>query len=137
MKNIIVDTGPLVALFDKNDNHHQRVLGFFESFRGQLHTTWPVITETSHLLDFSTRSQIDFYTWMIRGALNLHNLEIGDMEKISRLTLKYIKQPMDLADASLVILAEKLKIKEIASLDRDFFVYRLPGKKSFLNLLDL
>lgn len=95
------------------------------------------MTEASHLLDFSTATQVDFYTWVIRGGVIAHNLETADLEKISRLCLKYRKQPMDLADGSLVILAERLRTREILTLDGDFKVYRLFGKNPFNNLLEI
>lgn len=53
MKSIIVDAGPLISLFDKDDKYHLPVLNYFKNFTGRLITTWPVITEVTHLLSFN------------------------------------------------------------------------------------
>jgi predicted nucleic acid-binding protein len=49
VKNIIVDAGPLIALFDKDDKYHNSVIKFLKTFDGQLITSWPAITEVTHL----------------------------------------------------------------------------------------
>lgn len=137
MQKALVDTGPLVALFDRNDRYYQPVLSFIKNYSGQLITSWPVLTEVSHLLDFSIEAQLDFLKWAQRGGVKIELLEEADLDEIITLTSKYRDCPMDLADASLLVLAKRLKITHILTLDRDFLVYRLPLKKSFKNLLTL
>lgn len=134
---MLADTGPLVALFDRNDRYHQSVLSFIKDYSGQLITSWPVLTEVSHLLDFSVEAQLDFLKWVQRGGVKIECLEEADIDEMISLTSKYRDCPMDLADASLLILAKRLKMTHILTLDRDFLVYRLPLKKSFKNLLSL
>lgn len=135
MQKTLIDSGPLVALFDRNDDHHGEVLSFLKDFKGYLITTWPVLTEVSHLLDFSVNVQLDFYTWIQRGGLMMENLQASDVEEIIRLTSRYRDRPMDLADASLIVTAEKLGIREVLTLDKDFLIYRLSNKRAFNNLL--
>lgn len=141
MKRIFVDTGPLVALFDHRDRYHSQVLHFIEKWTGELISTWPVITEVSHLLDFSAHAQIDFLTWIHRGALTLGEVDDHDIEEILNLMRQYEDRPMDLADASLVVLARRLNIRDILTLDSDFSIYRIPGKhgrfQSFCNVLSI
>ncbi len=50
------------------------------------------------------------------------------------LTKKYRDRPMDFADATLVIAAEKTGIRHIISIDSDFYIYRLPGKVAIKNI---
>lgn len=124
MRNILVDAGPLIALFDKSDQYHLKSLRFMKGFHGYLSTTWPVITEVSHMLDFSVKAQLSFLEWINRGGLQVVDLSDQHLFRMTALTEKFSDVPMDLADASLVAIAETLKILEIATIDSDFYVYR-------------
>ena len=131
MKKILMDSGPLIALFDSDDNYHQASVEFIKSNQCELITTIASITETLHLLDFNRQAQIDFIGWVSAGAVSIESITTSDLHKIQELTIKYADLPMDFADACLVFLGDKLKINEIATIDRDFDIYRLKGKKSF------
>lgn len=124
MKSILIDAGPLIALFDKSDQYHQDALTFLKEFRGSLLTTWPVITEVSHMLSFSTKVQVNFLKWIDRGGLEIINVGRHDLNRLISLCEIYDDVPMDLADASLMVVAEVREIKEIASIDSDFYIYR-------------
>jgi len=124
MKNTLIDAGPLIALFDKSDKYHLKALRFIEEFKGRLWTTWPVITEVCHLLDFNTQVQLNFLVWIERGAIKLIDLNDNHLERIIQLTKKFDDVPMDLADASLIVASEKMSCLEIASIDSDFYIYR-------------
>ena len=124
MRNILIDAGPLIALFDRSDQYHLKALRFIEEFQGSLWTTWPVITEVSHMLDFSTRVQLNFLTWIHRGGLKVFDLNESHLHRLIALSEKFQDVPMDLADASLIVASEERKLKEIASIDSDFYVYR-------------
>jgi predicted nucleic acid-binding protein len=133
----LADAGPLIALFDRDDKYHPRVLEFLKTFDGVILTTWPVVTEVCHLLDFSVDAQLAFLTWINRGGLIIEDLGMSALDEILALTQKHRDLPMDLADASLVVLAARKGIEHILSLDSDFYIYRLPDKEgSFNNLLD-
>ncbi|MEA1922785.1 MAG: hypothetical protein U9N63_09015 [Pseudomonadota bacterium] len=71
----------------------------------------------------------------IRGAVEIINIESNDFGRIKELTDKYRDLPMDLADSCLVYLAEKLNLNTIATIDRDFTIYRIHGKKKFKIIL--
>lgn len=135
MRNTLIDAGPVIALFDKNDAWHERVINFLKNFDGTLLTTWPVITEISHLLSFNTQVQLDFLTWLDRGGVNIADIRQPQLNRILRLSEKYADLPMDLADASLVVVAEELGLTRIITIDRDFEVYRVSGQYRFENLL--
>ena len=60
MRKTLIDAGPMIALFDKSDRYHKHVMKFLKDFDGELVTTWPVVTEVSHMLDFNIKVQIDF-----------------------------------------------------------------------------
>lgn len=124
MQSTLVDAGPLIALFDKSDHYHARALSFLKQRQGLLLTTWPVITEVAHMLDFSTNTQINFLKWINRGGLQIFELEFAHVIRIIELSEKFNGVPMDLADASLIVASEVRNINEIASIDADFYVYR-------------
>jgi hypothetical protein len=127
----------LIALFDSSDKHHLRVKAFLRGFKGTLLTTWPVLTEVCHLLDFSIQSQLDFLRWIRRGAVGVEGLDHQALDDIIALVDKYHDRPMDLADASLLVLALRDGIRHIVSVDSDFDIYRLPDKTKLKNLLKL
>jgi hypothetical protein len=135
MRKILIDSGPLIALFDRSDKYHLASVEFIKTNKCELITTIASITETLHLLDFSREAQIDFLEWVNAGALNIESITQDNFLRIKELTFKYSDLPMDFADACLVFLAEKLNIREIATVDRDFDVYRIKGGKTLTILI--
>ncbi|MCL2102322.1 MAG: hypothetical protein FWH22_11495 [Fibromonadales bacterium] len=112
MKNsILVDAGPLIALFDKDDLHHKSIKKFISINNCQLVTTTAVITETSHMLDFNVQTQIDFLKWISNKGVIIYDLHQKDIQRIIDLSTKYSDVPMDFADATLVITAEQTGIR--------------------------
>ena len=135
MKNTIIDTGPIVALFNRRDKYHQKVLDFVKEYEGVFITTWAVITEATHLLRGSVQAQINLMEWIQRGGLDIFEIEKNDIKKAIELTKKYSDIPMDFADCSLIILAEKKNLTEILSIDNDYDIYRTIKKEALNNLL--
>ena len=135
MKKILIDSGPLIALFDSSDKYHEKSVDFIKTNKYPLITTLASITETLHLLDFNRNAQIDFLEWISRGAVEIHNIENNDFKRLKDLTEKYRDLPMDFADSCLVYIAEKFNINTIATIDRDFTIYRIKGKKTFKTIL--
>ena len=124
MKNILIDAGPLIALFDRSDQYHLKAISFLKSLERGLITTWPVITEASHMLSFSTKAQTNLLEWIERGGLKIYEIEHEHVSRLTQLTKKYDDVPMDLADASLILVSEVKGIHQIASIDSDFYIYR-------------
>ncbi|MEI6790177.1 MAG: PIN domain-containing protein [Myxococcaceae bacterium] len=129
---VLIDTGYLVALFSKKDRFHKAALALRPQIEDKIWmTTWPVITETCHLLQ-----SFQIITLCERKILNLFELRTEHFSRIKTLMQKYEELPMDLADASLVILAEELGHGDIVSTDhRDFKTYRFKNHSPFRNLL--
>jgi predicted nucleic acid-binding protein len=134
LEKVIIDSGPLIALFDRDDYYHQKALEFIKKFKGQLFSNYAVITEVTHLLDFNVSVQIDFLQWIFDGGIRIEEITTDDLLRIIELTEKYSDLPMDFADASLVVLSERMKIKDIASVDSDFGISRTREKKGFKNV---
>ena len=128
----LADTGPLGALFDRDDRHHARCVAALRAVREPLITVWPVLTEAMYLLGFSHRAQEDLWEFMERGGLRTADLTAGDVPRIRALMRKYRDRPMDLADAALVCLAERDRPRTVFTLDHaDFRIYRPAPGKSF------
>lgn len=134
MKSILIDAGPLIALFDKSDQYHTRSVSFIRNLNGTLFTTWPVITEASHILGFSVKAQIALLEWINRGGLHLIAIEHLHVDRLIELSEKFKDVPMDLADATLIVAAETNGIKEIATIDSDFYIYRDIRKRYLKNI---
>ena len=136
MKNTLIDAGPLIALFNRNDKYHQKIKDFIKTYDGVLTTSWPVVTEVCHMLDFHINAQIDFLKWVKLGGIRIEDIKSTEIERIIQLSEKYSDIPMDLADASLVIISERLKIKEIITIDSDYCIYRTTQKEMIRNIFN-
>jgi predicted nucleic acid-binding protein len=135
---VIADTGFFLALANPKDRHHRRAVSRLDELEEPLITTWPVVTETCHLLRsrLGAASQAIFLNDLAKGAAEIFELNPSALPRLSELTLKYADLPMDLADASLVLLAEHLGHGRILSTDqRDFRTYRWKQHEPFENLL--
>ena len=136
MKKLLIDSGPLIALFDASDVYHSSAVEFIRNNRYPLVTTIASITETLYLLDFNKNAQLDFLEWVYRGGVEIFPIKENDMKRIRELMKKYKDVPMDFADACLVYAAERLNISElniseIVTIDKDFLIYRIGGRKKF------
>ena len=122
---ILVDAGPLTALIHADDRHHQRCRNAFRKLDQPLATVWPAFTEAMYLLRFSWPAQDALWEFVRRGALTFLPLAGNDVERMHELMAKYRDLPMDLADAALVAVAERERLRQVFTLDRkDFSVYR-------------
>lgn len=135
---IIADTGFFLALANARDEHHESAKRALAAVVEPLVTTWPVMTETCHLVANRLNAQAaeTFIASAARGAFEIFELGAVHLPRIVELMRKYRQLPMDLADASLVILAEHLGSGRILSTDRrDFGAYRWKNRRPFQNIL--
>lgn len=129
---ILIDTGPIVALFDKDDRRHSLCLDILKEIKAPLLTTWPVLTECFYLLNFSWEVQDSLWLFIRRGGIHIYAIEKKDILRCHDLMKQYCDLPMDLADATLVAVADALDISKIFTLDhKDFSIYRFKQKGRF------
>jgi uncharacterized protein len=129
---ILMDTGPLVAFFDASDHYHDFCIDILKGLTDPLLTTWPVVTEAFFLLDFSWKAQDALWEFMLRGGLEIGGLSEKALMRCRTLVEKYQDLPMDLADGTLVVLGEELKLNRVFTLDhRHFQIYRPLHVKRF------
>jgi predicted nucleic acid-binding protein len=142
---IIVDTGFWVALFNNKDRYYQSAQDTLAQHSHEpLITTWCILTETCHLLlqrSSNTYQGVQKQMKLMSifqkypQQFQLFKLQDTHLDRIIFLMEKYQNLPMDLADASLVIVAEELGDGRILSIDyRDFNAYRWKNTKPFRNL---
>jgi predicted nucleic acid-binding protein len=135
--SVIVDAGFLIALFDDSDLLHARCRAFLRDYRGRFLTTEAMLAESMARL--APRQQFRCLEWLGDAAraglleVDREPLDFGAIEKFAR---KHADQPMDFADASVVLLAARTGVREILTADRrDFAVYRLAGRLRFIDVL--
>lgn len=137
MRSVVVDSGFLIGLFDESGALHARCRAFLRDYRGRFLTTEAVLTETLALL--SMPQQLRCLDWLgdaSRAGLLEVDREPIDFRAIEKLARKYADQPMDFADASVVLLATRTGLREILTADRrDFAVYRMGGRTRFIDVL--
>lgn len=124
----IVDTGPLVAFFDRSERHHDWVTDQIDKLAAPLLTCEPVITESSYLLSRFPRAQETLLQLVEGGALAVAFSVQENIAQLRALHRKYGDVPMSLADACLVRMAELFPDHPILTLDSDFLIYRKQGR---------
>jgi uncharacterized protein len=127
---LLLDTGPLVALLDRSQNRHHACVDFYREWEGPVVTTEAVLTEASHLLSGVPGGIAACIDFVLRGVILAPTTQ-ASLQRCRKLILKYADLPMDFADSTLVILAEDLNTDLIFTLDRDFALYRIRARKPF------
>jgi uncharacterized protein len=130
----LVDAGPLVALIDKGQGQiHRRCVEAQNRLSAPLLTSWPCFTEAMYLLGRLRGWPGQEQLWRLweNRAVDIHRMADDQIKRMSALMGKYKDVPMDVADASLVAMAESLGLKEIFTLDKDFYIYRINDKDQF------
>jgi predicted nucleic acid-binding protein len=108
---VIVDTGPLVALFDKTEPAHDRCHAALKQIKASPVTTWPVLTEAFYLLGEWEKGQKKLWDFILSGGLRIDEIPYECYHRMRELMEKYADKPMDFADASLVVLSEQTRQK--------------------------
>lgn len=135
---VLVDSGPLIALFNGADRWHAPVRGWLQHNPGAtLLSTWCVATEVCALLArrLHNEAALDFLRWVQRGGLSLETAAEGSLTEVLRISERFASLPFDLADASIAEAAARLKLRHVLSIDTDFDVYRDRAGKPLVNLL--
>jgi predicted nucleic acid-binding protein len=132
MKRVLVDTGPLVAILSRTDEHHKTCVQALRDLPGPLFSCWPVITEAAWLLRAYPRAVQQLLKSIGNGFVELLPLASTDAKAIADVMKRYENIRPQLPDATLVYLADRDGIDTIFTLDqRDFSVYRSARKRPF------
>lgn len=129
----LVDAGPLIALLDSREPAHERCVAALKSISLPLLTTWPAFTEAMYLVGRAGGWPAQKALWqlVLNQDLDVAGQPAEASGRIAELMERYADRPMDLADATLVALAEERDEKRIFTLDADFGIYRIHGRGRF------
>jgi predicted nucleic acid-binding protein len=123
VRTLLLDTGVLYAIADDGDADHQRCAEYVGAFRGRLLVPAPVVVETAWLIErrLGAEHEAVFIDLFAVGTLEVVDVEPADYTRIGELLRKYADFPLGTVDSSVVALAERLGLREIATIDRRHF----------------
>lgn len=134
---LVLDTGPILALLDAGDPHHERCVELVEAQNEDLVVPAGVLVEVDYwVLKLLGQGAWDvFVDDLVQGAYRLEALEPDDVQRACELERTYARLDLGLVDASVIALCERLDEPKVATLDRrDFSVVR-PRHVAALRLL--
>ncbi len=129
---ILIDTGIMVAFYNRQDRYHRQTVRFFSTCTSQLITTVGCVTEVMWLLSPNVKVQNQFLSSLEKGIFVASHLVADDYRRIQELNSTYRDLPADFTDLSLVAISERLDISAIATLDKDFDIYRRYRSQPFI-----
>ncbi len=129
----LTDAGPLIAIIDADEPDHDACMAALDTIELPLLTTWPAFTEAMYLVARAGGivGQRGLWHLLRTNRLVVADLSPATVDRSARLMDQYADTSMDLADATLVALAEERGLRRILALDSDFHVYRLRGRQRF------
>jgi predicted nucleic acid-binding protein len=134
-KGVLIDAGPLVAILSKRDQYHGACVAAAKSLRGPFYTSWPAITEAAYLLKTRAEKVETLLARIRTGRLRLLPLVASDVDGIGRILMQYADQDFDLADVSLMYLAERESTETIFTVNRRHFSIFRKADGTALNLV--
>lgn len=128
----LIDTGAILAFLDRDDRWHERCVRALSNLRLPLATSAAVLAELFHLLRNHPRQQVMAWSFLRSPTVTVLAIDDADLPALEALMRRYSDRPMDLADATLVRLAERERLSTIFTIDHDDFeIYRIEGRRRF------
>ena len=131
----LFDTGPLVTAIDRSDKHHARCTALLESLGGPLLIPTTVIVEVCWLVEERPDVEAAFLGSVVAGEFKHVAITAADLARTAELVRTYADLPLGAVDASVIAVAERLNLTDVASLDRRHFTVVRPKHVNALNLL--
>ncbi|WP_019498089.1 type II toxin-antitoxin system VapC family toxin [Pseudanabaena sp. PCC 6802] len=130
---ILCDAGVLLCLVDRTQPKHDPYKSAISRLKKPLVTTWPCLTEAMYLALHRSGWQMQqkLGQLLLEKLLVVYEVQESDYGRLIELMEQYRDRPMDLADATLVLAAEKTGYHQILTLDSDFLFYRISDRDSF------
>ncbi|SDX10324.1 hypothetical protein SAMN05421504_102317 [Amycolatopsis xylanica] len=134
---IVVDTGPIIAMINANDDRHAECAELLATVRGPLFLPEPLLGEIGYLLGTRCGPQAEaaFIRDTVSGAIEVVSLTRPDRARVADLIEKYGDLPLGTADASVIAVAERFGVKTVATLDRRHFTVVRPRHADAFTLL--
>jgi predicted nucleic acid-binding protein len=128
----LIDTGAILALVNRRDSWHTPCVETFRTLRLPLLTSEAVLTEVFQLVGSNPRDSAAVWQFVLSGAVEIGAIENRELPALRSLMDRYSDRPMDFADATLVYLAKRDRLKDILTVDHnDFETYRIEGRRGF------
>ena len=128
----LIDTGPILAILDKDDSWHGVCAEVFQHIGVPLLTSQAVLAELFHLMGSNRHDMETAWKFVRSGAIVLGTIEQSELAHVHALMSQYWDHPMDFADATLVYLARRESLSTIFTIDHaHFLTYRIEGKRRF------
>jgi len=129
---MLVDTGPIVALITKSDQHHQTATSIFATIKEPLTTTVACLTEALYFLGSADgwRAQSTLWEIIRDDLIAIHNSRDASEFRASKFMERFWDIPCDYADATLLVAAEELNERSILTFDKHFHAYRLTNGRA-------
>lgn len=128
-RKVLLDTGPLVALLNRSDRYHAWAKECFAEIEPPLFTCEAVVVEACHLVRNQRQGERIVLDVLQRGVVEINFMLREEIVPVQKLRIRYAKVPMDLADACLVRMAEIHTGSVVLTLDSDFTIYRMHGRR--------
>lgn len=130
---ILCDAGVLLCLVDRTQSQHKAYRSTILRLAKPLITTWSCLTEAMYLALHrgSWAMQKQLGQLLLDKLLIVHEIQESDYSRLLALMEQYRDRPMDLADATLVLVAQKTGYRQILTLDSDFLFYQIGDRESF------
>jgi len=135
MTRVLVDTGPLVAYQQANEQHHAWTVQTFSVLQPPFHTCEPVLAEAAFLIARNGGDADDLLELVERGLVQVSFSLADELPRVRQLIRRYRNLPMSLADACLVRMSERFSDCVVVTLDNHFRVYRRHGRKTIPSLI--
>lgn len=132
---VVFDTGPLVAAIDRSDKHHARCASLLETAQGRRLVPTTVLVEVCWLLEERPDVEAAFLESVVWGEFEHVAITIEDLARMASLVRTYADLPLGAVDASVIAVAERLKLTNVATLDWRHFPVVRPRHTDALNLL--
>lgn len=131
-RGVLLDTGPIVATLDAADQWHRSCADAVTKLIDRCVTTEAVVTEACHLVGRGRARASLVLDFLLDAEVPILSLDRPAMRHAARLMDRYLRVPMDFADAALVTLADGLQVGAVLTTDwRGFRAYRLSSGKAF------
>jgi len=117
----LLDTGPLVALLDRSDSHHSTCAKLLSTLPGRLLVPATVVVEVCWMVDRRPDVEAAFLNAVASGEFEFVGVTANDLGRMAELVSRYADFPLGAVDASVIALAERLDVRQVATLDRRHF----------------
>ena len=137
---IVADTGALLALIDRDDKHHQPMVRFVTNNPETFIVPSPVVTELCYMLveHIGTAAELTFLRALAKREMVLEHFTLHDLHRAIEILEQYHDAELGMVDATIMAMAERMKIKTILTLDRrDFGLFRPIHCEAFTLVPDL